>query len=84
MEKECITCGNFNAYFTKGYCCYLREDCGKCYLKKQTVLKHSTCEKWKSKSRYRLSVRQGLLIREMEDVLTKLSVIKDFIDERRS
>lgn len=83
MEKECTTCGNFTAYFTKAYCCYLRTDCGHCNEKHETVLKHGTCEKWRGKRRYSIRVRSGLLLKEIEEVVIKLNTINDFINDNK-
>ena len=83
MEKECTTCGNFTAYYTKAYCRYLRADCGHCDEKKETVLKHATCEKWRSKIRYGLRVRSGIIIKEMENIVSKLNTLNDFINNNK-
>ncbi len=81
MKHECAICGNFRAYYDKSYCCYTRTDCGRCSVKKETVLKHSTCDKWKSKINYKLSLKKRILIKEMEEVMTKINVIIDFIND---
>ena len=76
-EHRCFNCGSFEAYFTKAYCCYLREDCGMCKKQNKVINKQSTCEKWHTRfydRKKRKSAVRGV-------VLTDISVIRQFIEE---
>ena len=82
MEKQCCKCGHFTAYFEKAYCCYLRTDCGNCSVRRGTVNKKFTCDKWTPKSR-NTKIRQARVINSLADAITNISVIKDFLEEHR-
>ena len=30
MKKKCWSCGKFSAYYTRGFCCLMKEDNGFC------------------------------------------------------
>ena len=50
MEKKCSRCKFFTAYYEKAYACFLRTDCGKCFISKSTVSKNkAACENWQAK-----------------------------------
>ncbi len=80
MDKECCTCEFFKAYFSKAYCCYLREDFGRCSKKKEIVEKHGGCENWKYKQIDK-NIKRGIVIKNLEEAITNISVIKDFLEE---
>lgn len=82
MEKECCRCGYFKAYYTKAYCCYLREGCGRCAIKKEIVKKHGGCKKWKLK-KVDANIKRGVIMQGLADVVTNINVIKDFLEENK-
>lgn len=79
MEHKCFNCGFFTAYYTKGYCTFLRSKCGECGKLNQTVKKHSFCENWRKK--YYIKVKKGSVLKEMETALTQINGIKLILDE---
>ncbi len=81
MSKECFRCRNFDAYYTKGYCCFMRTNCGQCSVTKETVEKYSTCENWKC--RYTpYKIKQKAVMQGLEEALTRLNSIKLILDEK--
>ena len=80
MEKECCKCANYTAYYIKGYCYYLKADCGNCAIKKQLTGKHQTCENWKYK-KVNTKIKHGIIMQSLADAITNISVIKDFLEE---
>lgn len=81
MEKECCRCKFFKAYYTRAYCRYLKEDFGRCSIKKDFVNKHGGCTNWKLKEVDK-NYKRGIVIKNLDDALTDISVIKDFLAER--
>lgn len=81
MERKCFSCGNFDAYYNKGYCCFLKTDCGHCCKRNETVKKHGTCEEWKSRY-YSNTIKRGAVIEGLEEALTKINAIKMILDEK--
>lgn len=44
MKKRCWSCGKFNAYYTRGFCCLMKEDNGFCREYNKVVKKTDTCD----------------------------------------
>ncbi len=82
MEKECCRCGYFKAYYTKAYCRYLREDYGRCAIKKEVVKKHGGCERWRLKE-VDAKIKRGVILQNLANAVTTINVIKDFLDENK-
>ncbi len=81
MGRECCSCADFEAYFTKGYCCYIRTDCGYCREHNKVIEKHTpACDKFRG-NRTTKSFRHNRFMEEMAGVITKINVITDFIEE---
>lgn len=71
----------FEAYFTKAYCCFLRTNCG-FYRKNRTIVeKHATCENWRCK-KIDKEVKKTAVIRELNEVATKVNILVDFVSEK--
>ena len=80
MNKECCVCQSFTAYFTKGYCVFLRADCGHCSKKNTTVKKHDTCENFKHQyTNYQ--DKRGAVIQGLEKAVRDIAVIKFILEE---
>lgn len=80
MKHECCICNCFDGYYVKSCCCYLRTDRGYCSKKRQIVKKHETCENWRSKTINR-KAKKSIVMQNLKDALTKLSVIEDYIKD---
>lgn len=80
MEHKCFNCGSFEAYYSKGYCCFLRADCGHYKKFDETKQKHFYCENWRSK--YYPAISSGRVLKELETALTQINGIKLILEER--
>ncbi|MDE7181855.1 MAG: hypothetical protein K2O41_02325 [Clostridia bacterium] len=80
-ESKCCRCGNYEAYYTKAYCCFLKADYGYCQSRKETVFKFDGCKKFKGK-RVNNRIKLGIVLSNLENALTNISVIKDFLEEK--
>lgn len=80
MEHKCFNCGSFEAYYNKGYCCFLRTDCGHCKKFNETKQKHFTCDSWRT--RYYPPLSSGRVLKELETALTQINGVKLILDER--
>ena len=47
-NKACWNCGNYKAYYTKGFCQFDKLDYGVCRKQQETVDKHNQCEFWRN------------------------------------
>ncbi len=79
-NHRCFNCGSFEAYFTKAYCCYLREDCGMCKKLKRVVSKQDSCESWRTRN-FNQAKKKSMVLASLNNVLTDISVIRQFIEE---
>ncbi|MDE6585189.1 MAG: hypothetical protein K2K80_00715 [Clostridia bacterium] len=82
VNKECCRCHFFEAYYTKAYCCFLRSDCGRCFKTKETVKKHSTCDKWKTKVYYR-ETSTFEIVGGINQAITDLNEIRNFLEDNK-
>ena len=80
-KKECCTCKYFTAYYTKGYTCYLRENCGECFQTQQVMKKHDGCPLWRYKLPVEREVKAGHILNALEDTLLKISCIYEYIED---
>ncbi|MDE6598088.1 MAG: hypothetical protein K2K60_05575 [Clostridia bacterium] len=81
MEKECCRCKFFKAYYSRAYCCYLREGFGRCSKKKDFVKKHESCPDWNYR-KVSTNIKRGIVIKNLDTAITNISIIKDFLEER--
>lgn len=79
-ENKCESCHNLDAFYTKGYCKFLRTDYGYCYEHKKVVAKKDECcEFWKRKAPLKRKCYR--VIKELEDALTNISVLHQVFTE---
>jgi len=78
--KECFNCGNYQAYYTKGYCKFDREDQGNCVKHNKIVGKHEGCEQWRSNA-IRRKVRKSVCLKNLDIALSDLSEMKQILSE---
>lgn len=79
-EIKCCSCGSYENYYTKAHCCFLKADYGYCQKRRETVFKYFGCEKFKGK-RVNKRVELGLVLNNLENAITSINVIKDFLEE---
>ncbi len=48
-NKKCWSCGYFRAYWTRGYCCLMKEKNGLCWKHNKVMDKSDSCEDWNYK-----------------------------------
>lgn len=80
MEKVCWNCGSYKAYYIKGYCCFIKEECGRCWEHSKVVDKHATCENWREK-KYQRKIKTGAVIRGLDEALKNIDMIKQILTE---
>ncbi len=81
-NKTCSSCGNYGAYYKKGYCHFFKQDCGFCTLHKEIVDKNYGCDKWKEDI-IRRKLRKSTLMRALREILTDIAEIRQIIGEER-
>jgi len=81
-NKACWNCGNYQAYYTKGFCNFDKLDCGYCKAKKENVKKTEQCEKWKTNYRYR-GMRKTVAMRALDEVLTQITELRQILFEEK-
>lgn len=80
MNHKCFNCANFEAYYSKACCCFLRTDCGHCRKFKETKNKQFSCDSWSP--RYYHRYKHGIIIKQLETAITQINGIKLILDER--
>ncbi|MBQ8657955.1 MAG: hypothetical protein IJ506_02370 [Clostridia bacterium] len=81
-DKACWNCGNYKAYYTKGFCNFDKLNYGHCkYLNKQ-VDKHEKCENWKSSYRYR-GMRKTVAMRSLDEIFNQIVEIRQILFEEQ-
>lgn len=81
MEKKCSRCKFFTAYYEKAYACFLRTDCGKCFISKSTVSKNkAACENWQAKY-LPYKRRESAIINEIQQAGLTINAIGLILEE---
>lgn len=82
MEKQCSNCGSFTAYYSQGFCCYLRENCGYCNNTKQIKQKTEICDKWRIRHTYlNLKRKKSVMISALKTSIKNINAISDFLEK---
>lgn len=80
MKKRCWSCGKFNAYFTRGFCCLMKEDNGFCREYNKVVKKTDTCDKWYCK-RMSKERRIKIVLRSLPEIYDKIAALEQILTE---
>lgn len=80
--KECWNCGNFAAYYTKGFCYFDKTKQGFCSKHCEIKGKHDSCEFWRKDIRIR-GLRQAIAKKALTDLLINLSTISQILQEEQ-
>ena len=80
--KECWGCGNYQAYYTKGYYKYDRKDRGNCTKHEKIVGKHESCGQWRTNA-VRRRVRKSICLNALGTAISNLSEMKQILSEER-
>lgn len=78
-DKACWNCREYKPYYTKGYCCFDKQDIGQCKQTKSTVDKHHVCAFWQSKPYFRYQKEAAL--RSLNEILEQLVQTRQIIEE---
>lgn len=79
-NKRCGNCGNFSAYYTRGYCCLLKEDNGYCRRHEKIMEKGDGCDQWRCR-RFSRALRTKIAVNAIPEIYHKLSVIEQILKE---
>ena len=81
-QKECFACGNYQAYYRKGFCYFDKENFGFCTRHKKIVNKHESCECWRNNCHVR-GLRKAICYKKLDEILSNLSEIKQILAEEQ-
>ena len=79
-KNVCWNCGNYKAYYTKGFCHFDKKNYGYCSKQQKTVSCHEDCEHYRSNYQSR-RFRKTVALRALNDILTHLSEIRQILSE---
>ena len=79
-HKKCSYCNSFSAYYTRGYCCLLKENNGYCSRHKKIMEKNEYCDQWchRRTSRKR---RIRTVVNAIPEIYNKIAVIEQMLNE---
>lgn len=81
-NKNCLRCGNFEKYYTKGLYRFESTKHGICRHYNVIVSSNNTCDFWKN-NRYRICLRKRAISRALYEILTNISAIRQIIQENQ-
>ncbi len=81
-RKECWNCGNYNAYYTKGFCCFDKTKQGYCSKRLEIKEKHDRCEFWRQNTHLN-GMRKAMAKKALTDILINLSAIRQILQEEQ-
>lgn len=79
-KKKCGSCGYFKAYYTRGFCCLLREDNGICHYSNKVMKKSDSCDKWYCR-RSSKDKRIKIAVNCIPEIYNKVSVLEQILRE---
>ena len=79
-HKKCCYCGSFSAYYTRGYCCLLKENNGYCSRHKKIMEKNACCDQW-SHRRTSRKRRIRTVVNAIPEIYNKIAVIEQLLNE---
>ncbi len=80
--KECWNCGNYGAYYTKGFCHFDKTKQGSCSKHNEIKEKHDSCVFWRQNS-HSDGLRKSVSRRALTDILINLSAIRQILQEEQ-
>lgn len=79
-HKKCCYCGNFSAYYTRGYCCLLKENNGYCSRHQKIMEKDNSCAQWRCK-RISRERRTRTVVNAIPEIYNKVAAIEQLLFE---
>lgn len=80
--KECWNCGNYGAYYTKGFCYFDKTKQGFCSKHNEIKEKHDSCVFWRQDIHYK-GLRKAVSRKALTDILINLSAIRQILQEEQ-
>lgn len=81
-NKACWNCGNYKAYYTKGFCQFDKLDYGVCRKQQETVDKHNQCEFWRNDYSMR-TWRENVAKKKLNGILDEIIQIRQILWEEK-
>lgn len=79
-NKRCWSCGSFRAYYTRGYCCLLKENNGYCSRHEKITEKCDSCDNWYCR-RIPKEKRIRIAVNAIPEIYHKIAVIEQLLKE---
>lgn len=81
-NKACWNCGNYKAYYTKGFCQFDKLDYGVCRKQQETVDKYNQCEFWRNDYSMR-TWRENVAKKKLNGILDEIIQICQILWEEK-
>ncbi len=81
-NKVCWNCGNFKAYYEKGFSRFYKTHEGLCSVKNQIIDKHGNCECWRNAHKL-WNLRKKCAVRVLNEILLELAAIRQILEEEK-
>ena len=81
-NKKCWSCSDFHAYYSKAYCCLLKENIGYCQRHCKIVEKSGSCADWYCR-RTSKEKRCAIAINAIPEIYNKLAIVEQLLQEER-
>lgn len=78
--RECLSCGNYQAYYTKGHCKFEKAEQGNCVKNKKTVQKNESCEQWRNND-FHKKVRKTVCLKALNNIISDLAELRQILGE---
>lgn len=79
-NKKCRSCGYFRAYYTRGYCCLMKENNGYCSQHKKIMDKSDSCDKWYCRHTSK-EKRTKIAVNCIPEIYNKVAVLEQLLKE---
>lgn len=78
--RRCANCYHFKAYYTRGFCCLLKENNGYCHQHEKIMEKDDCCDKW-LRRRTSKEKRTRIIVNTIPEIYHKIAVIEQILKE---
>ena len=79
--KECLNCGYYSPYYTKGYFRFTKTGTGFCMRSRKITEKHGNCENWKNMQYHHSPFNKPSTEIVLNSILVQLAEIKQIMEE---
>jgi len=81
MDKECLNCNHYRAYYVKANFRFDRTNCGLCKLSGETCKKHDEGEKWEPID-WRLQRKErNFALKKLYDLMLEKTAVRQILAE---